>query len=176
MTVRLPDGGVERIFYTGDTPPQVTFPAPSPVAYAADPFVIMQRISAEMDRESAAMMGQADAMMVDPMATAPLGTPDRLMTVNLGDLPAGARGYSFVSTMSGNGVCSRSVQITSRGDGAKPTVVTHTSGDCAAVPADHPPTRALDTRPAPASNLTEAAWRAAPSATPRLQPVSAQVD
>ena len=136
---RLPAGrvGVERIFYTGDTPPQVTLPAASPVAYAADPFVVMQRISAEMDRETAAMMGQADAMMVDPMATAPLGAPDHLMTVNMGDLPTAARSYSFVSTMSGNGVCSRSVQITSRGDGARLTVVNlHIlHGNCAAVPA-----------------------------------------
>jgi hypothetical protein len=47
-------------------------------------------------------------------------------------LPAGAREYQFVSTVSGHGVCSRSVAIASQGNGAAPRVVRHTSGDCGA--------------------------------------------
>jgi hypothetical protein len=124
------------------------------------------------------MLGHADAVLSDPMATTPLISPDRLMQANLGKmtgLPAGVRGYSIVSTISGNGVCSRSVEISSRGDGAKPTVLTHTSGDCAgaqAPPAAHMPERPMIAGP----RLMETTWEPAPSARPRLQPVNARVD
>jgi hypothetical protein len=44
--------------------------------------------------------------------------------------PPGSQSYSFVSTMSGSGVCTRSVEITSMGNGAAPRVVSHSSGNC----------------------------------------------
>jgi hypothetical protein len=44
-------------------------------------------------------------------------------------MPAGGHSYSYISTMSGNGVCSRSVEITSQGNGP-PRVVSHSSGNC----------------------------------------------
>ncbi len=106
LTIRLPDGGVERILYTGDAPPKVAFvplAAPLPVFWLQPmvvdegPLEMMQRLSAEMDSLSA--------------------------------LPADASGYSFVSTASGAGVCMRTVEITSTGHG-QPHVVSHTSGDC----------------------------------------------
>jgi hypothetical protein len=162
LTVRLPGGGVERIFYTGDTAPRVAFAAASPAGFA-DPFVMMERISAEMD----------------PLATAQLIRPDRLMAANLGEmarLPAGASGYSFVSTMSGSGVCSRSVEITSRGDGGKPVVVTHTAGDCAEAPTGAPTVRTQESPTVGGPRLFETTWAPARSAKPRLQPVSTVSD
>jgi len=170
MIVRLPGGGVEKVFYTGDTPPLVAY---------GDMAALTEQVSADMDQETAAMLSEADAMISDPLATATLIAPDRLMQANLGEvagLPAGARGYSFVSTVSGGGVCSRTVEITSRGDGVPPTVVTHTSGNCAGASADHPAAPTLDTPAIARPHLTEATWRPAPSAKPRLQPVNAVAD
>jgi len=47
-------------------------------------------------------------------------------------MPAGSREYTFVSTIAGNGVCSRSLEVTARGNGAAPKVISQTSGDCGA--------------------------------------------
>ncbi|HTT83187.1 MAG TPA: hypothetical protein VMF67_06885 [Rhizomicrobium sp.] len=129
MTVRLPGGAIEQIRYSGDVPPRVnispwagTFDFGWPVAdFGPSPFVEMDRISAAMDRQMAVMIRNADAMAADP----------GLVEINAGKLPPGSESYSFVSTMSGNGMCARSMQIVSRGDGQKPQVVTKTYGDCA---------------------------------------------
>jgi len=133
MTVSLPDGGTAQIEYTGNIPPRVVIgnaPAPLPVFAAMptifggeSPFAMMQRISAEMDRQAAAMFRQVDAMT----ARAQSGQP---IEVGFGNVPPGTSGYSFVSTISSNGVCSRSVEITSTGNGDAPRVVSHRSGNC----------------------------------------------
>jgi hypothetical protein len=136
MTVRLPDGGVAQIRYAGNVAPQVsvsdaTMPvaawAPMPSLLGADsPFAMMERISAELDRQTAAMFRQADALAAQPQSGQ--------MTTAATNLPPGGQSYSFVSTLSGNGVCSQSVEITSQGDGAPPRIVRHSSGNCAAAP------------------------------------------
>jgi hypothetical protein len=83
---------------------------------------MMQRISAEMDREAAAMFQRVDALA----ARAQSGEP---INVAFGNLPPGSSGYSYISTMSGNGVCTRSVEITATGN-QTPRVVSHSSGNC----------------------------------------------
>lgn len=133
MTVRLPGGGSAEIRYTGDVAPQVVFTeAPATLGGAmlmpslfgpASPFAILDRISAEMDRRAVAMFREVDAMA----AQARTG---QLTEASLRNVPPGSQSYSFVSTMSGNGVCTRSVEITSQGDGAPPRVVSHSSGNC----------------------------------------------
>ena len=85
---------------------------------------------AEFDRISAALDRQADQMFRDAAALS--AEPAQVNPATIAALPSGAQEYSFVSTMSGNGVCSRSVEITSQGNGGTPHVVTHTSGNCAA--------------------------------------------
>jgi hypothetical protein len=134
LTVRLPDGEVERIVYTGNVAPRVEVApagAPVPVVWAPGPgfddtaFAAMDGISAQMDREIAAMFQQADAMEARALA----GSGD-LRSVSTADMPAGARNFSYVSTVSGDGICSRSVEITSSGDGRTPRVVRHSSGNC----------------------------------------------
>jgi hypothetical protein len=132
MTVQLPDGGVARIRYTGDVAPRISFgeapvsaetpPLSAPLFGPGSPFAALDRISAEMDREMSAMLGQAAALS----AAAQSG---RLATTALRGLPPGSTGFSFVSTMSGNGVCSQSLQITSTGNGP-PHIVRHSSGNC----------------------------------------------
>ena len=141
MEVALPGGGVAHIRYSGDVAPRIVVgPAAAdafaPVAFAPigaapigfddvlAPFAMFDRIAAEMDAQAAAMWRQIDLM--SRQAAAQPG----VTTVSAGALPAGTVSYSFVSTSSGNGVCSRSVQVTSLGEGKQPKVVSQTSGDC----------------------------------------------
>jgi hypothetical protein len=133
IDVRLPDGSMAHIRYVGDTPPTVSF-APAPAlsilspAYdpfgPGSPFAALERISQAMDR-------QAEALLREASARPGLFTgPDLLTQVDAGKLPPGAQGFSVVSTMSGHGVCTRSVEYRSLGDGKPPQVVTRTSGAC----------------------------------------------
>ncbi len=116
LTVRLPGGGVEQIQYTGDVAPRVVF-VPGMVAVPAmdvDPFATLNRISAMMDQQAAAMLREVESLQGDMLPV----------------LPVGGSGYSFVSTMSGSGVCTRSVRITYNGGNTPPQMVSSSSGDC----------------------------------------------
>lgn len=136
MKVALPDGSVAHIRYAGDKPPQVAVvPVAQRIAVPimlaqpmASPFADFDRVFADMDRRMAAMMQQARML-----ASQPVDSSGRLETVNLGKLPAGTVRYSFTSTTSGNGTCTRSVQYTSDGSTAQPKVVSQSSGDCSAM-------------------------------------------
>jgi hypothetical protein len=165
MTVRLPDGGVAQIRYAGDVAPQVSVGdaaapvaawAPMPSLFGPDsPFAMMERISAEMDRRAAAMFRQADALAAQAQS-------GQLTEAAAGNLPPGGQSYSFVSTMSGNGVCSQSVEITSQGNGAPPRIVRHSSGDCAVAPGG---SGTVNLPTAPAAR-PDAIWTNARPATP----------
>jgi hypothetical protein len=131
LTLRLPGGGVEHIRYTGDVPPTIVIApegasfAPMPALFGPNsPFAVMDRISAEMDQEAASLVRQ-----VESMAAAPMPEPGSLTEAAFGRLPPGVSGYSFVSTMSGSGVCMESTRITYSGSGA-PKIVSSRSGDC----------------------------------------------
>lgn len=134
LTIQLPGGGIEQIHYSGAVPPHVVLMpdagalpammAPGP-AFWASPFATLDRITAQMDRETDALLQQAEVM-----ARQPLPTPDQMLRVQFGTLPRGAESYSYVATFTGNGVCARSVTISSEGNGLKPQVVSHVSGDC----------------------------------------------
>ncbi|HUC17401.1 MAG TPA: hypothetical protein VMA37_06925 [Acetobacteraceae bacterium] len=132
MTIQLPSGEIAQVRYTGDAPPAVVI-APGPMAADAfmpalpmfgpnSPFAVMDRISAQMDQQAASLLHQ-----VESLAAAPLDTS--------GSLPPGTSGYSFVSTttgvstMTGNGACMESTQITYSGN-STPKVVSYRSGDC----------------------------------------------
>jgi hypothetical protein len=118
LTLQMPGGGVEQIEYTGDVAPRVVLmPASRMVAVPmmdVDPFATLNRISAMMDQQAVAMLREVEG----------------LQGGILPGLPRGASGYSFVSTMSGTGVCTRSVQITYNGGNAPPRMVSSSSGDC----------------------------------------------
>jgi hypothetical protein len=152
LTVRLPDGGVERIIYTGNVAPRVEVTPtslPDPVVWSGEPgfddtaFAAMDRVSAQMDQEMAAMLRQADAREARALA----GSGD-LTNASTGGMSTGAQSFSYVSTVSGGGVCSRSIEITSSGEGQKPHVVRHTSGNCETSAA---PTMSRSQIPAPAA-------------------------
>jgi len=132
MTVTLPDGGVEQIQYTGSAPPQVTVSdAPATIFAAMPSFFGPDSTFAQLERISAAMDRQADQMFQEAAALQSGVAQPNLVAIS--EMPAGSREYSFVSTMNGDNVCSRSMVITSTGNGAAPHVVTHTSGNCSAV-------------------------------------------
>lgn len=136
LDVSLPDGGMAHIRYVGDTPPTVSFAAaPTPLSLfapaseefvPAPPFAALERISEAMDR-------QADAVLRDVNLRPWLALSGPGQTqVDLGKLPPGAQGFSMVSTLSGGGICTRSVQYRSADDGKPPQIETRTSGACGA--------------------------------------------
>lgn len=138
LTVQLPGGGVAQIRYSGDVAPRVVLlpdgsampmmAMPSAVFGNDSPFAMLERMSAEMDREAAAMFQAASSAFAMPMPP----NPDRLMPAALGGAPFSGRSFSFIASIAGNGVCMRSVTITSVA-GAQPRVVSDTSGNCGPV-------------------------------------------
>jgi hypothetical protein len=133
VTVHLPNGGVEEIHYFGARAPQAFvsrdiagYPIGGPdAAYVDSPFTQLQWISAEMDRDAAAMLQRADLLEEEA-----LQGPEGLTQISSETLPAGTRGISYVTTVTSQGVCVRSMQFTSTGGGKKPQVLTRTSGQC----------------------------------------------
>jgi hypothetical protein len=134
MTMQLPDGRTLRVEYTGNVPPRISV-AKSPLAITwptfsafdlGPSFAELQRISAEMER-------QMDTLMRDAQSSFSIVAPSAdngLYDIKLGDLPPGSMSYSFFSTSNGRTTCSKMVEVTKPGDGAKPKVVSRTSGDC----------------------------------------------
>lgn len=135
MKVDLPDGSIARIEYKGDVAPKVTV-APAlnfvPVHWFdpfAAPFTLFDRIAADMDRQTDMMMRQVRSLQLRP------STDGKVDLAAFGALPAGTVSYSFVSTGTGKGTCSRSLQVTSFGPGQPPKVVSNSSGECRDTPA-----------------------------------------
>jgi hypothetical protein len=135
MNVRLPDGSLEQIQYSGNTPPRVEItPAPTfaPViavpAWAfgpPSPFAEMQRIVADANREAAVMWRQAAAL-----AAQPLSGSNGAISIDLAHAPAGTQVMTFSARYAGNGVCTTDMEVTSIGPHGTPHVISHRSGDC----------------------------------------------
>ena len=144
MTVWLPGGGTETISCTGNVPPKVTlqpstsvFDWPNRVAFGFMPsFVAMDSLWEDVDRDMAAFLRQAETL-----SRIPAGSD--LKNADLLTLPEGGASYSLISESTGNGTCTRMVQITRRANSEKPEIVSRTSGNCAA-----------DTAPASAPQVT----------------------
>ena len=132
LRVTLPGGAVETISYTGDVAPKVSIAGNPLLAGGFLPmnamfptnsaFAELDRISAAMDRRAALMMRQAEDMTAGASANMPLEAA-------FGRMPAGGQSYSFVSTLSGNNVCMRSVRVTYQS--GKRQVASSSSGNCA---------------------------------------------
>ena len=136
MTVRLPDGSLQRIEYTGNVPPRIEIVpvsrmTPAQMQMAESPFAMMQRISAAMDAQMDQMFRAFGPMM------APSGAP---ITAAFGGMPA-----------AGSGMCFHSVQVTYNGTG-QPHVVSQTSGDCGSGAPKASAPVALPTTPVPPSS------------------------
>jgi hypothetical protein len=139
MTVNMPDGGVARIHYFGDTPPKVQLVPASPdrIAFADpfasdaafSPFAEMERVSAMMDARMNAMMRQAATMQNQ---TAPVPTDGAPHMVMFSNLPKGAHvQYSYTSTTVDKNGCAQSVSWSSNGTASgQPKMVKTASGSC----------------------------------------------
>jgi hypothetical protein len=162
LTVSLPDGSVEHIRYTGDVAPRIVIGAgDAATALSGSPaglfdsafgpdsaFAAFDRIAAEMDRQAATMLQQAMTAAPSDTSGPAMLTPAAL--ASLARAPAGATSYSFVSSSSGAGTCSRSVEVTSLGDGKAPQVIRKASGDCGGG-AKASPAPVVAAKPAPPS-------------------------
>lgn len=156
MNVDLPDGGVARIAYEGDVPPQVKIVPARDVAAVPiadiDPFARMDAIFTAMARQHALMMRQAAAMAAEAQAQADRGAAPIFVSATNGAPRGGS--FTFVSTTTtGNGTCGHSIEVTQRA-GEPARRVERSFGDCSASAA-----------PAP---------RAAPSAAPARPAVPAR--
>jgi len=116
MKVRLADGSVANIEYTGDVAPKVSLAAPRPMDFAAfapqfgfAPFAGFQQIDAMMNAQMRQMQQQIGAMMAMPMgANAPI------------EAAFGKAGGNF---------CAQSVRITTDANG-KQNIERKTAGNC----------------------------------------------
>ncbi|EQB04694.1 hypothetical protein [Sphingobium baderi] len=132
MTVDLPDEPLIQITYTGDIAPGARIIPDAHLTpvwlhpFHSAPFTMLERMSLEMDRTFAAMMRQAETMKTVALAQS------NGMTFASRTMPSGTVRYSYVVTGNGDSYCSRSVRIISDGSGAKPTMVSQSSGDCGA--------------------------------------------
>jgi hypothetical protein len=131
MTVRLADGSVAHIEYTGDVAPKVRIAPQRPMAFARfgfAPFAGFEQIQAQMDAQMQAMQRQIGAMMAMPMMNmnAPI------------EAAFGKPGAHF---------CAQSVRITTDANG-KQNIERKSAGDCgaaASAPAAHAPSHHGDT-------------------------------
>ena len=121
INLQLPDGSIEQIRYTGDVMPQVVL-APELAPAGENPFAMLDRLSADMDRQAVQMMRAVDALVVAPMAD-----PAALTAASARPASAGSQSFYFASSQSG--ACERTVQMISTGVGPA-RVTSHTSGDC----------------------------------------------
>jgi hypothetical protein len=136
MSVQLPDGSVQQIPYSGDVAPKIVMVPAAAVSPAAffesafgpnSPFAMMDRISAQMN-------AQAEAMMREASTLATQGANGRAVTPTvITNMPAGSFHYSMVSTTSGSNGCTETVQISSTGQGQQPKVINTSSGDCSQI-------------------------------------------
>ncbi len=128
LTIQLPDGGTERIEYTGEAPRVVFAPAPfgwtwmAPVDFWVPPsYASLEQISVDIGR-------RMDALFRDQQTLLSSGIlPDE---VKLANIPPGTVSTTWISTSSGNGFCTRETRISKASAEAKPEVVSRQSGDC----------------------------------------------
>jgi hypothetical protein len=139
MNVLSPDGAVAHIRYAGDTPPQIRFeqvatPTAFEQAFAGSPFGDIERISAAMDQQAAALFNMANGP--DMFADLAPGA----IQARLAQLPPGTQGYSVFSVSSGGKTCTEQMSYGYDGHG-QPQVHRVASGACdtaAAAPSASP--------------------------------------
>ena len=124
MNVPLPDGSIVRIEYVGSVAPKVTV-NPAPLSAALPSLGMLDRNFAEMQRQIDAMMREMNNVAAHPPAGAP-----GMNVAAYGNAPAGTQSVTVVSTSNGSKTCTRTTEVTSRGAGKPPEVVTSDSGDC----------------------------------------------
>lgn len=159
MSVDGPGGAVVHVQYSGDVAPSVEIvPAGKAAAagrsIAADPFVQMEQIFAEMDARANAMMQQAFAlqqqqaqmMMQHAVVTGGNAAPGMVIT---GNAPKGMH-VSYYSSTTGADGCTRTVSWSSDGSGDAPKVIQAASDACGSATAAPAMVQAKAEKPAAA--------------------------
>jgi len=129
MNVPLPDGSVARIEYVGNVAPKVTV-EPRPMGEfgwaptALPSFAGFDRMIEQMNRETEAMMRQAQQMARQPVGGA---AP---YIASYGNMPTGAMSTTIVSFSNGGRTCTRTTETVSQGPGKPPKVTSSASGQC----------------------------------------------
>ena len=150
MKVDAPDGSIVHVEYAGEVAPRVEIVPVSEAAammpLMADPFADMERISAMMDAQMQAMMQQAALVQQQALASGEAGAPGVTMAA---DAPRGMHVTYYSSSTDARG-CTRAVSYSSDGSGAEPKMTQVASDSCEAadrqpvipakaqVPAGHP--------------------------------------
>ncbi len=163
MLVAHPDGTVDHI--SVEQVRLIAVPAtPADIFEAAfgpgSPFAEMERISAAMDAQADAMMRQASALQ----APTPTADGKGIVMTNAAGQPVGVMHYSYVSSSTDASGCTQTVQYSSDGAAAadQPKVIRTSSGSCGSG------------QPAPQTNpVTPTAMPAAKKPAPKIIPVSA---
>lgn len=150
MKVDAPDGSIVHVEYAGEVAPHVEIVPVSEAAammpLMADPSADMERISAMMDAQMQAMMQQAALVQQQALASGEAGAPGVTMAA---DAPRGMHVTYYSSSTDARG-CTRAVSYSSDGSGAQPKMTQVASDSCegadrqpvipakAQVPAGHP--------------------------------------
>ena len=128
MTVALPDGSTAHVEYVGNVAPKVPIEPRrfgdlgwAPMAMPS--FAGFDRMMEQMNRESEAMLRQAQQI-----AHQPPGAATRYIA-SYGNMPAGATRMTIVSYSNGGRTCTRTTQAVSEGAGKAPKVTSSVSGD-----------------------------------------------
>lgn len=130
MDVPLADGSIVHVEYAGDVAPKISLAAPRPAAAgnwampALPSFAGFDRMIEQMNRETEAMIRQAQQMERQPAAGA---AP---YVASFGNVPAGATSTTVVSVSNGSGTCTRTTETVSQGPGKPPKVTTNVTGNC----------------------------------------------
>ncbi len=172
MLVTLPDGSVEHIRYEGDVAPRVVLvPTPTAASFfeaafgSSSPFAEMERISAEMEAQAAAMMREAATIQ----ARGPASNGDGVVLTNGAGQPVGVMQYSYVSSTTSADGCTRTVRISSSASAPQPNVIRTNAGDCSAAR----PSPAIVPASRPSRPVTSATSAPTIRPAPKITPVSA---
>ncbi|MEG3147726.1 hypothetical protein U1839_24010 [Sphingomonas sp. RT2P30] len=155
MKVALPDGSEARITYQGDVAPQIRVAGgPStPVAFVPlagfdmAPFAEMDRVAAMMDRQADLAL-QRIAMMQRAAQAGEAAEP-----LVAGKATPGVVSYSYVSTVTSEGGCTRTVTWRSDGANEQPKMTKTSAGTCAGASENAPAQPLKAVAPAAAAPL-----------------------
>jgi len=130
MNVALPDGSVAHVEYVGDVAPKVTIEPRTFAGFAWAPMAIpsfagFDRMIEQMNRQSEAMMRQAQEM-----AHQPTGSLASKYIASYGNMPSGATSTTIVSYSNGGQTCTRTTEAVSQGVGKPPKVTSSVTGNC----------------------------------------------
>ena len=130
IEVPLLDGSTARVEYVGNVAPKVSIEPQEASAgdwLSLPQFASFDEMMAEMNRDSVAMMRQAQQIAGRPPAVG--NSP---YVASFGKIPEGMTSETVVSYSNGSQTCTRTTETVSQGPNKPPRVTSRVSGNCAA--------------------------------------------